>query len=73
MDWDVYKAKKALLEMGMDHIKDGLYSEGGEMIFEVKWGDACNSEEEFFEAIKSICCWDDEDITEYIERVVKGN
>ena len=73
MSWDTYKAKKAMLELGMDHIKDGLYAEGGELIGEVKWGDACDSEEKFIETIQDILCWDLEDILEYIDNSVKGN
>jgi len=72
MKWDKYKAANWLLKVGMDHIKDGLFSEGGELIYESKFGDAPSSIEDFKYAIKRICCWDDDFIDKSIMEILSG-
>jgi hypothetical protein len=67
MKWDIYKAKAWMLRSGMDHIRDGLYAEGGEMVYEAKWGDACETESNFRELLTEVLCWD----TDLIDDVVK--
>ncbi len=69
MNWDKYKTSKWLLNIGMNHIRDGLFAEGGELVYESKFGDAPNSKEEFISAIKRICNWDDEDISDAINHI----
>jgi hypothetical protein len=72
MKWDIYKAKQWMINAGMDHIRDGLSSEGGDLIYESKWGDACDSEQKFFSALKRILWWDTDEISEEI-RKIKGH
>lgn len=71
MKWDVYKAKAWMLKNGMDHIRDGLYAEGGEMVYEAKWGDGCDTPENFYDVIKDVCCWDDDMIEEVIKEITQ--
>lgn len=71
MKWDIYKAKAWLLKAGMDHLHGGLFAEGGEMIYEAKWGDACDTEEKFKQLLIDVCCWTDEDIEIAIEELLK--
>lgn len=66
MKWDIYKSKAWMLKVGMEHIRDGLFAEGGEMVYEAKWGDACDSEKAFKKCIKTVCNWDDDLITDAI-------
>lgn len=42
MNWNKYKTSKWLLNLGMNHIRDGLFAEGGELVYESKFGDAPN-------------------------------
>lgn len=69
--WDIYKAKAWMLRTGMDHIRDGLFAEGGELVFEAKWGEGCETERKFRFAIKNACQWEDEDIEEAIKEAMK--
>jgi len=69
MSWDIYKAKLWFVKTGMDHIKDGLYIEGGELIFESKWDAGANSIDDFKEAIKRICWWDEDMIEDTIHEI----
>lgn len=70
MKWDIYKAKSWMLKAGMQHIEDGLFSEGGEMVYEAKWGDGCDTIKDFKATIKRVCCWDDEIIEEAIKEML---
>lgn len=70
MKWDIYKAKAWMLRSGMDHIKDGLYAEGGELVYEAKWGDGGDSEENFRETIKDVLCWEDEEIDDVVKEIM---
>jgi hypothetical protein len=67
--WDLHKAKRWLLQVGMDHIKDGLPHEGGELIYEAKWGDGCNTEDNFRCIMKKVCCWDEDIIDDAIKEI----
>jgi hypothetical protein len=67
--WDIYKAKAWMLRTGMDHIRDGLSLEGGDLIYESKWGDGCHSRKQFIQTVKSICCWDDDMIEDTIKEI----
>jgi hypothetical protein len=67
--WDVYKAKRWMLQVGMDHIKDGLYAEGGELVYESKWGDGCDTEKLFRESLRQICWWDKDMIDDSIKEI----
>jgi hypothetical protein len=69
--WDIYKAKSWMLRTGMDHIRDGLFAEGGELVFEAKWGEGCDNERKFRFTLKNICEWEDEDIEEAIREAMK--
>lgn len=71
MKWDIYKAKAWMLRTGMDHIEGQLYFEGGALVYEAKWGDACDSKENFVAAMERICCWDDDAIDEAIAEICK--
>ena len=71
MNWDIYKAKNWMLAQGMNHIRAGLFTEGGEMIFESKWGDGCNTMDSFKITVKRICWWDDNAIAEAVKEVMK--
>jgi hypothetical protein len=70
MKWDIYKAKAWAMRNGMDHIKGGLYAEGGELIYEAKWGEGCDTEASFREAIKDILCYEDEDIDDIVKEIM---
>ena len=72
MNWDIYKAKAWTLKAGMDHIRDGLYSEGGELVYEAKWGEDCESEFAFRQMIRSVLCWNELLITDIVEKIM-GN
>lgn len=65
MIWDPVKAKKFMHQVGMYHIKDGLRSEGADLIYEANWGDGCQTKELFMKTFKDICCLEDEDLKEY--------
>lgn len=67
MNWDIDKAKAWMIKTGMDHIHDGLYAEGGELVYEAHWGDGCDSKENFFRVMSTVCCWDDDLIKEAIK------
>jgi hypothetical protein len=67
MDWNINKAKDCLLTLGMDHIKDGLFLEGGELVYESRWGTGFETEAEFRNTIKDICWWDEEDIDAFVK------
>lgn len=71
MKWDIYKAKAWALKNGMDHIKGGLFAEGGELVYEAKWGEACDTESNFRELLAEVLCWDTELIDEAVEEVCK--
>lgn len=71
MKWDIYKAKSWMLRVGMDHIKDGLFAEGGEMLYEAKWGDGCDTEYRFRRSLQSITHWEDEDIDDAVQEIIK--
>jgi hypothetical protein len=71
MNWDIYKAKDWLMKTGMDHIKGGLYAEGGELIYESKWGEASSNRQKFIDTLKRICFWEDEDIEEAIKDIFR--
>jgi hypothetical protein len=64
MIWDVEKAKKYMHNAGMNHIKDGLKSEGAELIFEANFGNGCLTKESFTNVFKEVCWWEDEDINQ---------
>lgn len=73
MNWKIYnifKAKDWMLKTGMDHIEANLFAEGGELIFEAKFGDGCDTIEDFKLTLKRICYWDDDTIEEAIEEIV---
>lgn len=69
MKWDIYKAKAWTLRNGMDHIRDGLYAEGGELVYEAKWGNACESEADFREMIAEVLCWENDMIDEVVKEI----
>ncbi len=71
MIWDIDKAKAYMFQMGMEHIESGLNEEGGELIYEAKWGDGCSSENKFATTIKRICWWENESIEKAIKEVDK--
>jgi hypothetical protein len=54
----------------MDHIRDGLYAEGGEFVYEAKWGDACENEKRFRKCIKTVCCWEDDLIDDAVKEAM---
>jgi hypothetical protein len=66
-----FKVKDWLMQTGMDHIKDGLYAEGGELVYESKWGEASANRQKFSEALKRICFWEEEDIEKAIKDVFR--
>jgi hypothetical protein len=70
--WDIYKAKCWLVQTGLDHIKDGLFAEGGELLYEAKWGVAYLSEKNFHKALVRICCWSHEDIDFFIKEIMES-
>lgn len=70
MKWDIYKAKAWMLRTGMEHIEGGLYAEGGELIFESKWGEGCDSKELFMDTLSNVCCWTDDEIEDVIKEVM---
>lgn len=69
LKWDIYKAKAWMLKTGMDHIEGQLYFEGGCLIYEAKWGDGCDTEDLFREALSDICWWDEDTIDEAIAEI----
>lgn len=69
MNWDIYKAKQWMLQAGMDHIKDGLYAEGGELLYEAKYGDGADTEDNFVDTMQRVCCWDDDFIDAAIDEI----
>jgi hypothetical protein len=69
MTWDKYKVQRWLLRVGMNHLQSDLFAEGGELIYESKFGEAAESKDKFIAAIKRICCWDDEMIEESLEEI----
>lgn len=71
MKWDIYKAKSWMLRCGMDHIENGLYAEGGELVFESKWGDGCNTQDFFIDTLKTVCLWSDDEIEDAIKEALK--
>jgi hypothetical protein len=71
MKWDIYKAKTWMLKTGFEHLEEGFYAEGGEMIFEAKWGDGCDTQKKFEETIRDVLCWEDEDIAEAVKEVMQ--
>ena len=71
MKWDIYKAKDWMLKCGMDHIRDGLFGEGGAMVYAAKWGDGCDTEEQFREVLNEVCWWDKDDIDDAVREVVQ--
>jgi hypothetical protein len=71
MSWDIYKAKSWMLRVGMDYIEAELFAEGGELVYEAKWGFGCNSELDFRETIKDICCWDEDEIDGAVQEILK--
>lgn len=71
MKWDIYKAKAWTLRTGMDHIRDGLYAEGGELVYEAKWGSACETEDDFKEMIAEVLCWDIDDIQNVVKEILQ--
>lgn len=73
MNWNINKAKACMFKLGMDHIKDGLFVEGGELVFESRWGDGCDTDSLFKETIKNICCWDVEDIDSFMKENVAND
>lgn len=69
MTWNINKAKVYMFDMGLDHIRDGLFVEGAELICEAKWRQGCNSESSFYETIKRICWWTSDSINDAIKEV----
>lgn len=70
MKWDVIKAKEWMLRIGMAHCQDGLFAEGGELIYESKWGKGCNSKNNFKESLSRICWWDEELMDAAIKKLI---
>lgn len=66
MKWSIDKAKAWMYETGMNHIRDGLFTEGGELIYEAKFSDGCHTEDAFRDAIALICGWEPDDIDEAV-------
>jgi len=64
--WYNQKAKKALLKLGMDHIRDGLFQEGGELVHEAKYGDGSKTFENLYNLLRRVCWWDDESIEDFM-------
>jgi hypothetical protein len=71
MKWDIYKAKAWMLRTGMEHIEGGLFAEGGEMVYEAKWGDGCDTLQSFYDVLKDVCCWDDDLIEDAIKEAMQ--
>lgn len=71
--WYNNKAKKALLKLGMDLIKDGLCKEGGELIYSAKYGTASKTYEDTFNLLKTICWWDEENIVKFLSKFHSKN
>ena len=69
--WDIYKAKAWMLRVGMDHIKDGLFAEGGEIMYETKWGTGCDNETLFRQTLARICGWNNDDIEDAVKEVLQ--
>ena len=67
MDWNINKAKAWMLQTGMDHIHDGLYAEGGELVYEANWGDGCDSKDNFYRTMMEVCCWDNKLIDDAVK------
>jgi hypothetical protein len=67
--WDISKAKLWLLEAAIDHMRDGLFAEGGELFYEANWGDGYKNVNLFYGCMRSICCWSDDSIEDAIEEI----
>lgn len=70
MKWNKAKVSTWLFNTGMKHIEDGLFAEGGELIYESKFGSASESAAEFIDKIRDICEWDYEDIHETMQKIL---
>jgi hypothetical protein len=71
MKYNIIKAKLWMENMAMDHIKDGLFAEGGELLYEAKFGTGCNTEKLFRKSIRLICCWDELDIDNAVKEAME--
>lgn len=69
MKWDIYKAKSWMLKCGMEHIEEGFFTEGGELVFEAKWGTGCETETYFRDTLERIVSWAEEDIDDAVKEV----
>lgn len=67
MIWSIDKASMWMFNTGMEHIEDGLFSEGGELIYESKFGDGCFTKINFINSMKRICWWDEDSIIDVIK------
>lgn len=56
--WHADRAKNYMNELANDFIEGLLFAEGGELLYEVRHGDGCNSEKNFRSVIKNVCWWD---------------
>jgi len=70
-DWNEKAAKKWLYLAAMDIISDGLYAEGGELIYYYKFNKKTISREYFIFIIKDVLSWDHDMIEDAIEEVRK--
>ncbi len=64
--WNAHNAKKWLLRTGMDHIKDGLYAEGGMLVEDALWGSDHVTRKGFRKLMKDVCWWDNDMIDDAI-------
>lgn len=69
MNWNVDKAKEWLFNTGLDHIRDSLFAEGGELVYESKWGDAFESEKKFRSLISKVLWWEKDDINQAVKLI----
>ena len=59
-----------MVTTGLGLIEDGVFfAEGGELIYEAKWGDGCINKKMFAATLYRVCGWDDDLVNESIKLI----